>query len=469
MALDCHCHGHARLRGVALERRALNGRNSSIRQQEHRQGGSLQVRAESHHHSNPSGRVVVTGQGVVSSLGQDSETFYRNLLKGVSGVTHIDRFDTSEFTTKFAGEVKDLNIESYVSKKNARRLDDVIKYILVSGKQALDDAKIQWREKEGHGLDLARCGILVGTAMGGMQTFATACEDLHFKGFKKMNPFCIPFAINNMGGALLAMDIGFMGPNYSISTACATGNYCILSAAEHIRRGEADVMLAGGADAAVIPSGLGGFIACKALSKRNEDPASASRPWDRQRDGFVMGEGAGVLVLESLEHAQQRGATILAEFVGGAYSCDAHHMTEPTPSGEGVALCLQRALDKTGVEVDAVNYINAHATSTPAGDLAEYRAIKKSFPGKHVRMNATKSMTGHLLGGAGAIEAIVCVEAIKTGEVHPSINLNDPEDEVDMDVIVGKQSQKLDVNIALSNSFGFGGHNSSIMFKAYKP
>ena len=258
-----------------------------------------------------------------------------------------------------------------------------------------------------------------------------------------------------------------MGPNYSISTACATGNYCILAAADHIRRGDADLMLAGGADAAIIPSGIGGFIACKALSRRNEDPAAASRPWDRDRDGFVMGEGAGVLVLESLAHARARGATILAEFAGGAVGCDAHHMTEPRPDGSGVAACITAALAASGVSPDAVDYVNAHATSTPAGDVAEFKAISTAIPGTRVRVNGTKSMIGHLLGAAGAVEAVATVQAIRRGVLHPTLNVDDPDDGVNADIIVRGAPLKMDVNVALSNSFGFGGHNSSIVFTKF--
>jgi 3-oxoacyl-[acyl-carrier-protein] synthase II len=280
-----------------------------------------------------------------------------------------------------------------------------------------------------------------------------------------MNPFCIPFAITNMAGALLAMDIGFMGPNYAINTACASGNYCIHNAAGHIARGEADLMLAGSADASVLPSGIGGFIACKALSKRNDDPTGASRPWDRDRDGFVMGEGAGVLVLEEYEHAKRRGAKIYAEYAGGAFTCDAHHMTEPHPDGRGVKLCIERAVAAAGVKPEDVTYVNAHATSTPAGDMAEYRAIRAALPHDTLRMNSTKSMIGHLLGGAGAVEAIASVKAIQTGWLHPSINCQSPEDGVDLDVICGRGKVQQDVKVALSNSFGFGGHNSAILFR----
>ncbi|ONM25357.1 3-oxoacyl-[acyl-carrier-protein] synthase II chloroplastic [Zea mays] len=246
-----------------------------------------------------------------------------------------------------------------------------------------------------------------------------------------MNPFCVPFATTNMGSAILAMDLGWMGPNYSISTACATSNFCILNAANHIRRGEADVMLCGGSDAPLIPIGLGGFVACRALSQRNSDPTKASRPWDMGRDGFVMGEGAGVLVLEELEHAKERGATIYAEFLGGSFTCDAYHMTEPHPEGRGITLCIEKALADAGVAREEINYVNAHATSTQAGDLKEYEAIVRCFrQNPQLRVNSTKSMTGHLIGAAGGIEAVASIQAIRTGWVHPNLNLENPEDTV---------------------------------------
>ncbi|KAI7838733.1 hypothetical protein COHA_007529 [Chlorella ohadii] len=394
----------------------------------------------------------------------------------------IEGWDTAEYSTRFAGQIKDFNSDGLVVKKWDKRIDNVMRYMIVAGKKALADAGLPWEGPELKDLDRSRCGILIGTAMGGMDTFATAVESL-CTSFKKMNPFCIPFAIQNMGGAMLAMDLGFMGPNYPIATACATGNFCIMrraghwggaghmagfAAAEHIKRGEADLMLAGGSEAVVIPSAIGGFIACKALSKRNEDPQAASRPWDRDRDGFVMGEGAGVLVLESLEHAQARGATILAEYVGGAFTCDAHHMTEPQPQGKGVILCIERALQATGVAPEQVGYVNAHGTSTPAGDMAEYRAITTALPHKSLKINSTKSMIGHLLGAAGAVEAVATIQALRTGFLHPNLNLDNPEEEADTNILVGKEKQAADIDVALSNSFGFGGHNSCLMFRKYQ-
>lgn len=260
-----------------------------------------------------------------------------------------------------------------------------------------------------------------------------------------------------------------MGPNYSVSTACATGNFMINNAAMHIRRGECDLCLAGGSEAAIVPVGLGGFIACRALSSRNDNPAAASRPWDKNRDGFVMGEGAGILCLESLEHALNRGAPIIAEYLGGAQSCDAHHITEPRQDGSGVHLCMTSALEDAGIQKEHVQYINAHATSTPAGDMAEFRAVRSVFNGDvgHLKMNATKSMIGHALGAAGGLEAVATVKAIETGKIHPTINVNDVEAEVDID-IVPNVMQEADIKVGISNSFGFGGHNSTVVFAKYE-
>jgi len=410
-------------------------------------------------------RVVVTGMGVVSSLGHDANTFYANLLEGKSGVSEIENFDCKEFPTRIAGEIKGFDPEGWVARKFARRMDKFMLYLLTAGKKAVVDAGLT--EVEMEELDKSRCGVLIGSAMGGMQIFNDAIEALRVS-YRKMNPFCVPFATTNMGSAMLAMDLGWMGPNYSISTACATSNFCILSAANHIIRGEADIMLSGGSDAAVIPIGLGGFVACRALSQRNEDPSKASRPWDQGRDGFVMGEGAGVLLLEELEHAKARGAEIYAEFLGGSFSCDAYHTTEPHPDGAGVLLCIEKALADAGVSRHEINYVNAHATSTKAGDLQEYKALMRSFgDNPELRINSTKSMLGHLLGASGAVEAIATVQAIRSGWVHPTINLENPESIVDMNVVVGGKKERLDIKVALSNSFGFGGQNSSILFAPY--
>ncbi|KAM6552151.1 hypothetical protein CsatB_001959 [Cannabis sativa] len=396
----------------------------------------------------PKKRVVITGMGLVSVFGNDVDAYYDKLLSGESGIGLIDRFDASKFPTRFGGQIRGFNSEGYIDGKNDRRLDDCLRYCIVAGKKALEDADLGGEKLSK--IDKERAGVLVGTGMGGLTVFSDGVKALIEKGHRKITPFFIPYAITNMGSALLAIDLGFMGPNYSISTACATSNYCFYAAANHIRRGEADMMIAGGTEAAIIPIGLGGFVACRALSQRNDDPKTASRPWDRDRDGFVMGEGAGVLVMESLEHAMKRGAPIIAEYLGGAVNCDAYHMTDPRADGLGVSSCILSSLEDAGV-----NYINAHATSTLAGDLAEINAIKKS-------------MIGHCLGAAGGLEAIATVKAINSGWLHPSINQFNPEPSVDFDTVANTKQQH-EVNVAISNSFGFGGHNSVVAFSAFKP
>ncbi|CAN7054552.1 unnamed protein product [Brassica rapa subsp. trilocularis] len=412
-------------------------------------------------------RVVVTGMGVETSLGHDPDTFYENLLQGNSGISQIENFDCSAFPTRIAGEIKSFSTEGWVAPKLSKRMDKFMLYLLTAGKKALVDGGVT--EEVMAEFDKAKCGVLIGSAMGGMKVFQDAIEAMKIS-YKKMNPFCVPFATTNMGSAMLALDLGWMGPNYSISTACATSNFCILNSANHIIKGEADVMLCGGSDSVIIPIGLGGFVACRALSQRNNDPTKASRPWDSNRDGFVMGEGAGVLLLEELEHAKKRGATIYAEFLGGSFTCDAYHMTEPRPDGRaGVILCIERALADAGISKEQINYINAHATSTPAGDLKEYQALAHCFgQNPEIKVNSTKSMIGHLLGAAGAVEAVATVQAIRTGWVHPNINLESPDNGVDTNLLVGPEKERLDIKAALSNSFGFGGHNSSIIFAPYK-
>ncbi|EFN51756.1 hypothetical protein CHLNCDRAFT_27559 [Chlorella variabilis] len=427
----------------------------------------VQVRASAaKRETDPKKRIVITGMGIASCFGNDVDTFYNQLLEGVSGVDYISRFDASEFPTKFAAQIKDFDVGNLVDKKNARRYDDCLSYTMVASKKALQAAGLEkGANPDGYGaLDKSRVGVLVGSGMGGLSVFQDGVKALVEKGYKKITPFFIPYAITNMGGALLAIDQGFMGPNYSISTACATANYAFVSAANHIRNGDADVMVAGGSEAPIIPVGLGGFVACRALSQRNDEPQRASRPWDTDRDGFVMGEGAGVLIMESLEHAQKRGATIIAEYLGGAVTCDAHHMTDPHPEGLGVSTCIELALKDSGIERDEVNYINAHATSTLVGDKAEVKAIKKVFSDlSHIKMNATKSMIGHCLGAAGGMEAIATIQAIQTGWVHPTIN-HSPIEEVDGIDVVPNKKQQHTVNVGISNSFGFGGHNSVCAF-----
>lgn len=412
-------------------------------------------------------RIVVTGMGIVSCFGTDVDVFYEQLLAGKSGIVPIEEFPCQEFPTRFAGVIRNFDTGDYLDKKQARRVDPFIRYTVVAGKKALEKGQLQGDAFER--LDKRRCGVLIGSGMGGMSVFSDGVGTLLSKGYKRLTPFFVPHIITNMGGALLAIDLGFMGPNYSISTACATANYCIHAAADHIHKGHADLMLCGGTESPITPIGLAGFVACKALSERNDDPTKASRPWDKQRDGFVMGEGAGVLLLESLEHALARGAPIFAEYLGGGISCDAYHMTDPRADGLGVAICIENALNDAGIKKEEVNYINAHATSTPIGDMCEVNAIKKVF-GPHlseVKMNSTKASTGHCLGAAGGIEAIATIQAIQTGILHPTINLTEPDDFLEGIDVVPNVAKPHRIKVALSNSFGFGGHNSSLLFAPY--
>lgn len=415
--------------------------------------------------ANSSGRVVVTGLGIVSAHGTDKDEVYERLCAGTSAVKTITKFDPEGLSTRIAAQIEGFSAAGYLERKNERRMDDAVKYTIVSGKRALEDAGLSPESDAFAALDKERCGVLIGSAMGGtsLQTSMDNMEKL-FAG-KRVSPFFVPYTLVNVPGGLLAIDVGFKGPNYAVVTACATGNYCISTAAGHIQRGECDLVLAGGAEAAVTRAGIAGFIGCKALSSRNDEPERASRPWDKGRDGFVMGEGAGVLCLESLEHAKARDATIYAEYLGGAFTCDAHHMTEPHPQGEGVARCIRSALANAGVEADRVGYMNCHGTSTPVGDMAEVRAIKRAFEDrtKGLVVNSTKSMLGHCLGAAAGIEAVVTVQALRHGKIHPTINLESREDDFDLHA----PTEVLDapnLQVAASNSFGFGGHNSCVLF-----
>eukprot|EP00669_Euglena_mutabilis_P007336 TRINITY_DN2655_c0_g1_i1.p1 TRINITY_DN2655_c0_g1~~TRINITY_DN2655_c0_g1_i1.p1 ORF type:complete len:479 (-),score=152.15 TRINITY_DN2655_c0_g1_i1:180-1463(-) len=420
----------------------------------------------------PRTRVVVTGMGVASVFGNDVDKYYDGLLAGKSGVVLIDRFDTSGFPTKFAGQIKDFSSDGLIPAKNDKRYDDTIRFAMVAARRAIIQAGIDKETNpEAHEkLDKAKVGVLVASGMGGLGTLESGVNALRGKGVKAMSPFVIPYSIANMGGSLIAIEQGFMGPNYSIATACASANYAFCAAADHIRSGRANIVVTGGAEGSICPVGLGGFVACRALSKRNEDPEGASRPWDKGRDGFVMGEGAGVLVFEALEHALARGAPILAEYLGGAMTTDAYHMTMPREDGLGVASCIAMAIDDAGIDREQVNYINAHATSTDLGDVAEVKAIRKVFTSTEgIKMNATKSIIGHCLGAAGGMEAVATIKAITTGFVHPTLNLKDPIDEVSGIDCVPNTKQQHDITAAISNSFGFGGHNSVCVFAPYKP
>jgi len=410
-------------------------------------------------------RVVVTGMGIVSCLGNDVNAYYQALLEGKSGISRISAFETDDLQTQIAGEIKSFDPGDYIDKKQARRIDKFIAYTIVAGKKSLELANLFPKDLEN--LDHSKCGVILGSGMGGMERFVEGVLVNETKGMRRVSPFFIPFVITNMGSAMLAMDLGFMGPNYSISTACATGNHSIIAAANHISKGEADLMIAGGAEAPILRMGIIGFNACKALSTRNDNPESASRPWDKSRDGFVMGEGAGVLVLESLEHALNRGAPIYAEYLGGGSSCDAHHLTEPRADGEGVAMCIKSALKDAHLSAEDIDYINAHATSTPVGDIAEINAIRKVIPpSPKLLMNATKSMIGHGLGAAGGLEAVALAMGIHTQKLHPTPTIQDPED--NLDYFVPTEAVDWNVNVGISNSFGFGGHNATIVMGRFK-
>ncbi|MDN3505000.1 MAG: beta-ketoacyl-ACP synthase II [Rhabdochlamydiaceae bacterium] len=409
-------------------------------------------------------RVVVTGLGTTSCYGTDIKKFYDSLIAGKSGIRMIESFDVEQYPTRFAGEVQDFEVGDYLDKKQARRVDPFIAYAVVAGKKALEDAGFKLDELDQ--LDRTRCGVLVGSGMGGMKFFTEGVNTIREKGFNRLTPFFIPYIITNMAGALLSMELEFQGPNYSISTACATANHSIASALKHIRDGEADLMVCGGTEAPINDVGLAGFVACKALSTRNDEPTKASRPWDKGRDGFVMGEGAGILVLESYEHAKARGATIYGELAGAHVNGDAYHLTDPRKDGEVVGRCIENALKDGGIDKSQINYINAHATSTSVGDLCEIRALKSVF-GDHlsnVWINGTKSLTGHCLGAAGGIEAIATLMSMKYGKLHPTLNLEDQEEETMGLNIVKNEAKELEITGAVSNSFGFGGHNATLVF-----
>ncbi|KAK1415186.1 hypothetical protein QVD17_30959 [Tagetes erecta] len=412
-------------------------------------------------------RVVITGMGVVSVFGSEVDTFYERLLAGENGVVSIDKFDASEFPTRIGGQIHGFDSDGYINNKQGRRMDDYQRYSLVAGKKAVEHASLGVHELSK--IDKERAGVLVGTGLGASTLQFDSTVTLFEKGYKKISPFHTLYSIPSIGPAFLSMDLGFIGPTYSIATACATSNFCFCAAANHIREGVVDLMIAGGVEASFNPITLGGFSACKALSQRNDDPQTASRPWDQSRDGFVLSEGAGILVMESLEHAMKRDAPILAEFLGGAVNCDAYHITKSRPDAFGITSCIQKCLLNSGVSVEEVNYINAHATSTTVGDITEINALKNVFKKRTgIKMNATKSMIGHAIAAAGGMEAIATIKAIQTGWLHPTINQFDLDPEVEFDTVPNHKQQH-EINVAISNSFGFGGHNSVVAFTAFKP
>ncbi len=414
-------------------------------------------------------RVVITGMGIVSPVGTGVEYAWNNIINGVSGVRKIDTFDVSDLNSQIAGlpvigtEPGQYNPDSIVDAREQRKMDKSILYGVVAADEAIRDAGLI--DYDG---DKNRIGVSVGAGIGGLNTIYDNCVELYTGGPRRISPFFIPKAIINMTAGHISIRYGLKGPNLSVVTACASAAHSIGEAVRLIQHGDADIMLAGGAEGAVGKIGVAGFCAMKALSTRNDDPAGASRPWDKNRDGFVMAEGAGILVLEEYEHAVARGAKIYAEVAGYGLSGDAYHITAPAPEGEGGMRAMQAALKDAGMESKDVDYINAHGTSTGLGDIGELAAVKKLFDGTDVCMSSTKSMTGHLLGAAGAVEAIFCVLAIRDGIVPPTINLQDPEDEVGDFNLVPNKAQKREVNVALSNSFGFGGTNASLILKKFE-
>ncbi|MCY0908062.1 MAG: beta-ketoacyl-[acyl-carrier-protein] synthase II [Sulfobacillus thermosulfidooxidans] len=406
-------------------------------------------------------RVVVTGMGVVSPVGSTLETLWAGLISGQSGVGPVTRFDASDFPTRIAAEVHDFDPLKYVEKKEARHMDRFVQMAVAAAQDAYDDAEL-------HDVDPERSGVAAGTGIGGMETLTEQHEILLTKGPGRVSPFFIPKMIANIAGAQVAMRFNLQGPNVTLVTACASSGSAIGDALRAIQYGEADVMLAGGSEAVLLPIAFAGFCAMKAMSTRNDDPVHASRPFDKERDGFVMGEGAGFLVLESLSHAKARNARIYAELVGYGRSADAFHVVEPHPEGRGAAQAMRRALRDADIDPNAVDYINAHGTSTQKGDLAETLAIKEVF-GEHayrLAVSSTKSVTGHLLGAAGAVELIASILAIKHQTVPPTVNLMEPSDDCDLNYVPNTPQQR-PVHVVMSNAFGFGGQNAAIVAREY--
>lgn len=405
-------------------------------------------------------RVVVTGLGMVTPLGNDVASTWEGILAGRSGACPIDKFDASAFSTTFSAPVKDFNVEPYLPLKDARKMDPFIQYGMVAGIQAIEDSGLVITEE-----NAPRIGAAIGAGIGGIGSIEAGAEVINTKGPRRMSPFFVPGAIINMIAGNLSIKYGFKGPNISVVTACTTGTHNIGLAARMIQYGEADVMIAGGAEMACTPVGLGGFAAARALSSRNDNPQAASRPWDKDRDGFVLGDGAGVIVLEDYETAKARGAKIYAELVGFGMSGDAYHMTSPPEDGAGAAMAMRNAINDAKIDVARIHYINAHGTSTPAGDLAECHAVKSVMGAavNQVAVSSTKSMIGHLLGAAGSVEAIFSILAIRDQVAPPTINLDNPDVGCDIN-LVPHTAQERKIDTVLTNSFGFGGTNGSLLF-----
>lgn len=410
-------------------------------------------------------RVVITGVGLITPLGIGVDDTWSALCAGKSGVGEITRFDATNFNTKIAAEVKGFDPADYMEKKEARRLETFIQYAIASTRMAVDDASLTIDDTNAD-----RIGVLTGCGLGGLNMLEITAHTVQNKGPKRASPFFIPMLIGNMAPGMISIIFGAKGPNSSVATACAAGTHAVGDAFEIIKYGRADAMITGGVESVITPTCLAGFGAMKALSTRNDDPLKASRPFDKDRDGFVVGEGAGIIIIESLDHAQERGAKIYAELVGYGMSGDGYHITSPPPNGEGATRCMLSAIEDAGIQPDQVDYINAHGTSTPLNDLYETRAIKAAFgeaAGK-VPISSTKSMTGHLLGGAGGVETVFTALAVQNDIVPPTINHESPGEECDLDY-VPNVARKTEVTYAMSNSFGFGGTNASLILKKYHP
>ncbi len=405
-------------------------------------------------------RVVVTGLGCVSPVGNTVASSWDALIAGKSGIATITKFDASAFSTTFAGEVKGFNVEDYMPGKEARHMDTFIHYGMAAGIQAMQDSGLEVTEANAEHI-----GVIVGSGIGGLPMIEQTHAELTNRGPRRISPFFVPASIINMISGHLSIKYGLKGPNLAIATACTTGLHCIGEAGRMIEYGDADVMIAGGAESTVSPLGLGGFAAARALSGRNDDPATASRPWDKDRDGFVLGEGAGVMVLEEYEHAKARGAKIYAELLGFGMSADAHHMTAPLEDGDGARRSMVSAMRNAGINADQIHYVNAHGTSTPLGDIAETVAIKRALGdhAKQIVVNSTKSMTGHLLGGAGGLESVFTVLAVHNQLSPPTINIFNQDPNCDLDYCAN-QAREMPINIAVKNSFGFGGTNGTLIF-----
>ncbi len=398
----------------------------------------------------------------LTPIGATLDETWEALLAGKSGVASITRFDVSDYSTRIAGELKNFDASQYIEKKEARRMDLAEQYSIVASDMALADAGLKPDE-----LDLDRCGVIIGSGIGGISTFEQQHATLRDSGPNRVSPFFIPMMIIDMCAGLVSIRHGFRGPNYATVSACSSSAHALIDAARIIERGEADIMVSGGAEATITPTSLAGFCQAKALSTRNDEPEKASRPFDKDRDGFVMGEGAAMLILEEYESARARGARIYGEFLGGGMTADAHHMTAPHPEGIGARRAMECAIKDAGLTTEDIEYINTHGTSTGLGDVAETKAIKNVF-GEHARklvINSSKSMTGHLLGAAGAFEAVVCLKSLTEGSVHPTINLDEPDPECDLDYVPHTR-RDVKLRYALSNSFGFGGHNVSLVLGA---